>query len=431
MAFACGIAAAVPFITCCVCGLAALAVTLLLRGRNAAWFAALLVLCFFLGGTRGRAGEMRPADDYRGLLRPGREIYLLRGRFRGEAVRRGRGYLLELEVSAFCADGGWRSASGTAAVRSAFFPGHSSGREAVLKCRYSRHTLFSLDSGRDLCFISGENTGRTLRDRLGRLLGYKHTPAGKGVTSAMVLGDKRGIPPLVKRTMLRTGTLHMLVVSGFNTGLVAFFALFLLKTVRVPKKVRLCLACCAVVVYCRATGTAPPVFRAAVMTTLLLSAYLLRREADLLNLLGCAAAVLLFCDPQMLFSVSFQLSFLSVFSIAVLCPLFRSFSGNRADGSRLLRWSKEAVITGFSAWIGTLPFVLLYFRLFSWVAVPANLLAVPLTSLITICGFCQILSVPFLPRLGGYFAFVSDTLVTALYCLLVFFERLPGAWLKI
>jgi ComEC/Rec2-related protein len=410
---------------------AGIAVILLMRDRNAAWFAAVITLCFFLGGARGRAGEMRPADDYRGLLRTGREIYLLRGRFRGEAVRRGRGYLLDMKLSAFCAGGGWQSASGTAVVLAHFYPGHSSGREAVLKCRYSRFKHFSLDSGRDLRFLSGEKNGRSLRDRIGGLLNYKHTPAGKGIISAMVLGDKRGIPPLVKRTMLRTGTLHLLVVSGFNTGLVAFFALFLLKAARVPRKVRILRACCAVAAYCPATGSAPPVFRAAVMTILLLSAYLMRREAVLLNLLGCAAAVLLFCDPQMLFSVSFQLSFLSVFAIAVLCPLFRALFGNAAAGGRLLRWSREAGITGFSAWIGTLPFILFYFRLFSWVAVPANLLAAPLTSLITICGFCQIISVPFLPRLAGYFAFISDTLITVLVSLLVFLERFPGAWLKI
>lgn len=198
-----------------------------------------------------------------------------------------------------------------------------------------------------------------------------------------------------------------------------------------PKKARFCIACSAVAVYCLVTGTAPPVFRAAVMTVLLLSAYLLRREADLLNLLGCAAMILLLCDPGMLFSVSFQLSFLSVLSIAVFCPFLRGVSGRGRVKNRILRWSKEAAITCFAAWTGTLPFILLYFRLFSWVAVPANLLAVPLTSLITICGFCQIVSVPLLPRLGGYFAFVSDTLATLMVSLLVLFERIPGAWVRI
>jgi len=81
--------------------------------------------------------------------------------------------------------------------------------------------------------------------------------------------------------------------------------------------------------------------------------------------------------------------------------------------------------------VGSSLFFWVYFRVVSGVAVPANLLGVPLTSLITICGLCQIISVLFLPRLAGYFAFISDTLITILVSLLVFLERFPGAWLKI
>jgi ComEC/Rec2-related protein len=442
LSFSCGIAvfSAVrqcPFFLCLSFSLAALAAVLLLRGKNAVWFASAAILCFLLGGVWGRAREMKPADDYsRFLRREEEEVYILRGRLCGEPVFRGSKYFFKLKLCSMEIRGRCFSVSGPAALRATFLPPSEGAQEMAVKCRYSWKGLFILDSRRDLCllpgkgvnFLSGVLAGKV---KLKKLLQYKHTPAGAGIISAMVLGERQGIPFLVKRGMLRTGTLHLLVVSGFNTGLVAFFVILLLKAARVPRKIRLCLACLFVAVYCIVTGISPPVFRAAVMTAFILSAYLVRREADLLNLLGCAALVLLVCDPQTLFSVSFQLSFLSVFAIAVFCPLFRVLSGSAKIKNRVLRGTTEALITCLSAWLGTLPLILCYFRLFSWAALPANLLAVPLASLITICGFCQIISVPFLPRLGGYFAFVSDTLVAGLVFLVSFFEHIPGSWVKL
>jgi len=442
LSFACGIAvlSAVrqcPFFLCLSCSLAALAAVLLLRGKNAAWFVAAAALYFLLGGVWGRARAMKPADDYSRFLRSGEEeTYILRGRLCGEPVCRGSKYFFQLKLSAMETRGRRFSVSGLAALRASFFPPDKGAREMAVKCRYSQKGIFILDSRRDLCPFPGKgfdpaSAAGAWNDKLKELLKYKHTPAGAGIISAMVLGERQGIPFLVKRGMLRTGTLHLLVVSGFNTGLVAFFVLLLLKAARVLRKVRLSLACSAVAVYCLATGISPPVFRAAVMTVLILSAYLVSREADLLNLLGCAALVLLICDPQMLFSASFQLSFFSVFSIAVFSPLLRALSGSAGIKHKALRWTSEALITCFSAWLGTLPLIIWYFRLFSWLAVPANLLAVPLASLITICGFCQIVSVPLFPRLGGYFAFVSDTLITGLVYLVAFFEHIPGSWCRI
>ena len=75
-----------------------------------------------------------------------------------------------------------------------------------------------------------------------------------GILSAMVLGQKRNIPWLVNNSMVRSGTVHILVVSGFNVGIVAFMANLLFKILRIPRKARIIFTLACLFIYCFVTG---------------------------------------------------------------------------------------------------------------------------------------------------------------------------------
>jgi competence protein ComEC len=93
--------------------------------------------------------------------------------------------------------------------------------------------------------------------------------------------------------MIKTGTLHILVVSGFNVGVVGFLILFLLKLMRIKRRPCVFIAAAALIFYCLMSGASNPVVRATVMGEAFLFSRLFRREAGIYNSLGAAALSIL------------------------------------------------------------------------------------------------------------------------------------------
>jgi len=74
------------------------------------------------------------------------------------------------------------------------------------------------------------------------------------VLDAMVLGEKANIPKPVYNSMIKSGTVHILVVSGFNVGIVIFILVLSLRLARIPRKPRIYIAIPMLVIYCLMTG---------------------------------------------------------------------------------------------------------------------------------------------------------------------------------
>ena len=139
---------------------------------------------------------------------------------------------------------------------------------------------------------------------------------------AMFLGERQDIPQFLKDVFARTGTVHILAISGLHVGIIIFIILFFLKAVRIPRKTRFVITMMFLIVYVFITGARPSVIRAAVMAMVLLGGYLFEREIDVYNSLAAAALMILLYNPKQLFDIGFQLSFLSVISIIYLYPRF-------------------------------------------------------------------------------------------------------------
>jgi len=248
------------------------------------------------------------------------------------------------------------------------------------------------------------------------------------ILSAMVLGQKRNLPWLVKKSMVESGTVHILVVSGFNVGIVAFMINLLLKILRFRRKWRIILTAICLLIYCLVTGASNPVIRATVMGLVFLAAYFLKREPDIYNSLFCAALFILVIRPGQLFDIGFQLSFISVLAIVYFYPKLRSLFHLEAWKIKILRLIVEGCLVSFSAWLGTLVIVALNFRIFTPVAVLANILIVPLATLITLCGFTLVLSGLIFPDLARLFSLPAAALVTLLLNINAALIKLPFAY---
>lgn len=270
-----------------------------------------------------------------------------------------------------------------------------------------------------------------LKDKLEKIIFRDTSFICAAVLDAMVLGEKSNIPQSIYNAMIKSGTVHILVVSGFNVGIVAFLIMLLLKICRIPRKIRILIAMVLLVIYCFLTGTSNPVVRATVMGIVFLAAYFIKRDPDIYNSCAMAAVFILINNPNQLFDIGFQLSFLSVVSIIYLYPKIKSILPIESIQVKPLRFILEGLLVSFSAWIGTMGLILYYFRIFSPVTAVANLFIVPLATLITLCGFSLICAGVISPLLAHFFAPATEILVALLLKLNFFLIGLPGAYLKL
>ncbi|MDP2940662.1 MAG: ComEC/Rec2 family competence protein [Candidatus Omnitrophota bacterium] len=261
----------------------------------------------------------------------------------------------------------------------------------------------------------------------GIIFKYLPTPSA-GILDAMLLGERKAIPPLVNQAMMKSGTVHILVVSGFNTGMVILIVSACLKLMRLPRKSRPFLALPVLILYALMTGASTPVVRATVMATVFMFAYYFRRDAQIYN--SCAAALIfiLAAAPEQLFDIGAQLSFASVLSIVWLYPKLKMFF--RADRAKTgwIGFLLDGCLVSLSAWLGTMGLVGYYFKIFVPVTVLANIFIVPLAAFITLCGFSLIFIAVVFPTAAPFFSVTAETAVLLLLKLNALLLKLPGAY---
>jgi competence protein ComEC len=147
----------------------------------------------------------------------------------------------------------------------------------------------------------------------------------ESILKALLIGDRTGIPAELKTVFYRSGVGHILAISGLHIGIIATVSFFifrwLLSFVKPvlwnawTRKGAALLTLIPVWAYGLLAGMSPSTLRAVIMVSIFLGALLLEKDPDTLNTLAVAAFMILLLDPSSLFSISFQLSFVAVFSI--------------------------------------------------------------------------------------------------------------------
>lgn len=220
---------------------------------------------------------------------------------------------------------------------------------------------------------------------------------------AMAVGDRRHLTPEMRKAYSRSGASHVLAVSGLHVGIIFMLANTLLRWVtalRHGQSIRAVAVIIPVWLYAAACGFPPSVIRAALMFTVLQAAVASTSTYVGLNTLAAAAFAMLLYDADMLFDISFQLSFVAVAAIMLWAvPLSRLAEGrNRAI--RML-WGMTAA--GAAATIATAPIISHTFGTVSLVGLAANPLVILCANITVIAAAIWIvMPVPWLaPLFGG------------------------------
>jgi competence protein ComEC len=143
--------------------------------------------------------------------------------------------------------------------------------------------------------------------------------------AAMVAGDRTYLTHGLRVGFERTGSFHMLVVSGLHLAIVAACIFWITRRLRMPRVPATLVTLAASFAYALFTGFATPVQRSLWMVTIYLLGRLIYRERNALNTIGFAALCLLVVSPRSLFDSSLQMTLLAVIAIAgVAAPLLQA-----------------------------------------------------------------------------------------------------------
>lgn len=217
-------------------------------------------------------------------------------------------------------------------------------------------------------------------------------PNFAGMIKALAIGEKQGISQDQWQVLLRTGTNHLMAISGLHIGLIAGLMFFLVRWLwsrsaravlwHAAPKVAAVAAILAAAVYAAMAGFAIPTQRALVMVLVVMLALLWQRQIRAGQVLSLALLTVLIIDPFAVMAAGFWLSFAAV-AIIVYGALDRS--GNRsANGSAVRgfwwRWGRVQWLL----LIGLTPLILFYFQRVAIMAPLANIIAVPWMSFVTV-----------------------------------------------
>jgi competence protein ComEC len=218
---------------------------------------------------------------------------------------------------------------------------------------------------------TGTGAFADLRSALGEPLRRLVPEPESGILLGIALGDRASISADLAYAFARSGTSHLLAISGFNMTLVASAVGALLRG-RAGPRVRAVATVSAVVLYSLLVGLGASVVRSAVMAAITSLGLALGRRAAAANGLCAAIAVMLALDPATIGDASFLLSAGATGGLlAFQAPLAKRFR-------YLPSLIGEGLAATFAATVPTLPLVAGIFGRISLVSPIANLVAVPL-----------------------------------------------------
>lgn len=273
----------------------------------------------------------------------------------------------------------------------------------------------------DLKVAKGNSKGESFKIRIREKI-TKFVPKSLGgILAAILIGDTNKVSDETMRTFEKTGLLHLFAVSGLNVTLNVAFIFFLCRIAKSSPLTTLLLTLTSIGFFVWLVGGGASVNRAALMASILLIAWYIGRRVDILATISITAMVMLAVDPDLIFDISFMLSFGAVLGIVTITPVLVELFEEE------IRPLVIPAAVAIGAQLAVQPVLAYYFNQLSVIGVVANIFIVPPVAAVTTVGFVATL-----------ISLISDTLASPLFKSLIpllyyikygalILSRLPGA----
>ncbi len=234
-----------------------------------------------------------------------------------------------------------------------------------------------------------------LRGSLAQTLAEVLPEPQASLAQGILLGMRGNIPEDLSSDFTRSGTAHILAISGLNLAIMAGILVSLgLWLFGRRHYLYIWIAFVIIWFYTIITGMNPPVVRGAIMASMFLFAEALGRQRSGMAALAFTAAVMVGISPYILGDASFQLSFLAMAGLIFILPVLRD-AGRRLITARLgdegfvistLNVIIDSMSATLAAIIAVWPLIAYYFGIFSLVGPLATFLLTPVLPVIIILG---------------------------------------------
>ena len=259
---------------------------------------------------------------------------------------------------------------------------------------------------------------------LGSIRSYLSGSQEIALAEALLIGYRNDLDRDLSQAYSNTGVVHIIAISGLHLALIyelLAFCLHPLRSGKTGKWMRIIIIIFALWGFSFLTGASPSVLRSAMMFTCIAMGEVISKKNSVYNNFSASAFLLLCYNPYWLWDIGFQLSYTAVLSIVIFMkPIYKLFSFRNRIGD----WIWKSVAVTMAAQVLTVPICIYQFHQFPTYFLPANLIAVPLSSLILIGELlvCCTTFIPIVARMTGY---VLSRLIWLLNHFISFTAQLP------
>ncbi|MBU6279981.1 MAG: ComEC/Rec2 family competence protein [Actinomycetales bacterium] len=233
-------------------------------------------------------------------------------------------------------------------------------------------------------------------------------PRAGALVAGLAIGDETGQSTLLADQMRASGLSHLTAVSGGNLAVVIAAVFAFSRVLRMRTGWRVATALAAVTFFVVLVRPEPSVVRAALMGAVVLLGLLPGGRRAGPSVLATAVLVLVLWAPALTATWGFALSVVATGGLILLSePVEARMATSRVLG-RWPLWCRQAMAVTLAAQIATLPLLIAMGAPVGWVAVPANLLAMPAVPLVTILGLLATLVSPVLPVVADVLTFAAS-----------------------
>jgi competence protein ComEC len=241
-----------------------------------------------------------------------------------------------------------------------------------------------------------------------------------------VSGQKSALPDDLSQALQIAGLSHVVVASGYNLTILVRLARRLFM--RVSKYVAMAASATMIVGFIAVTGLSPSMTRAGLVSGLSLATWYYGRRFHPFVLLPFAAAITVLFQPSYVWGdIGWQLSFTAFAAVMIVGPLLqRYFFGEKEPGT-----IRQILGETVASHVVTIPIVVLAFGVLSNVAIPANLLIVPLVPLAMLLTFIAGVAALVLPPIATFVGLPATWLLSYMTHTAQYLADLPWSQTKV
>lgn len=253
------------------------------------------------------------------------------------------------------------------------------------------------------------------------------------VLSGVLFGLRADIPPSTLAAFVATGTVHILATAGLHIGVLALLLRWAFYLIAAPRKLAALSSIALLWAYDIMAGGRPAVTRAVLVATIYLAGTVFERAPEVVTSLAGAALIILFLQPTALFEPGFQMSFLTVLTLAALMPVWDHLCAPLRENLKgRMKWvvGRGIDLVGLCifAQAGAWPIVAQEFHVIPLWATLANLVVVPIVFFLIPLGILvALLAMWNAPAAALIAKFSVSPLIAGIVATTAFFGSGPGA----